>query len=191
MSPVLSAQGQHLDPVGYTTTSVPAGFSMIANPLNSGDNTVGSVLTNGVSDGMVLYKLNSTNQTFTANAHVGGVWSNPSMTMAPDEGAFLFAPSAATLTFVGSFDVRSYTNSLPAGLSLVSSVLPVAGQLDTVLKFPVANGDVIYRFENASGTYKVYTYDFGSWTTPPVVNVGESFFVWKAAATNWVQTYTF
>ncbi|MBU6402047.1 MAG: hypothetical protein KGS61_17150 [Verrucomicrobia bacterium] len=180
-------------PVGYVQLQVPTRFSLIANPLNQGDNTVTAVLTNGVVEGMTLFKLNPTNLTFSANQFQGGAWSDPTMSLAPGEGAFLFNPGApATLTFVGELLGNvSYTNSLPAGLSLVSSMLPEGGRLDTTLGFPVADGDVIYRYNNALSAYEVYTYDFGSWTVPPVVNLAESFFVWKAAATNWVQTYSF
>jgi hypothetical protein len=191
-TPLLQAQTYNVNVVGYYTLVVPSGFSMIANNLNDGANRVSDVLTNGVVDGMVLYKLDTTNQVFSANVFEGGVWADPTESFAPGEGGFLFNPgNPVTLTFVGAFTVGSNTNSLPAGLSLVSSTLPFSGRLDTGLNFPVANGDVIYRFDNASGAYKVYTFDFGSWTTPPEVNVGESWFVWKAAAANWVQTYNF
>ncbi|MBU6402048.1 MAG: hypothetical protein KGS61_17155 [Verrucomicrobia bacterium] len=192
-APAATAQTNQVNIVGYLDVPAPTGFSLIANPLNAGSNTVSEVLTNGVSDGMTLFKLNPTNLTFSANVFQAGAWSNPGMTLAPGQGAFLFNPAGPTnLTFVGSVAANvPYTNSLPAGLSLVSSMLPLEGRLDAGLSFPVADGDMIYRYDNASGTYLVYTYDFGSWTVPPMVNVGESFFVWKAGATNWVQTYNF
>jgi hypothetical protein len=187
-TPALQAQTTATGRIGL---SVPAGFSLVANVLNTGDNTVSEVLTNGAIDGMALYKLDPTNLTFIVNAFQGGAWSDPTQTLAPGEGAFLFSPRAATLTLVGEITEGSYTNTLPAGLSLVGSILPLGGQLDTDLSFPAAEGDIIYRFDNATGDYKVYTYDLGSWTAPPSLAIGESFFVWKTTATNWVQTISF
>lgn len=183
----LHAQGV----TGFYHVTVPPGFSMIANQLNSGGDTVAEVLTSGPIEGMVLYRFDDTNQTFSANTFRGGAWSSPGQLFALGEGAFIFNPSTntVTLTFSGSLNPGTYINPLPAGLSMRSSMLPLNGQLDTVANFPAAEGDIIYTFNNASGTYKIYSYDLGSWTAPPIVDVGASFFVWKTTATNWVQTF--
>lgn len=188
----LHAQVYDVNVVGYIQLQVPPGFSMIANQLPSGGNTVGEVLTTGAVDGMTLYKYDSTMQNFSVNVFLGGAWSNPTESFAPGEGAFLFNPpgSMGTLTLVGSIAEGIHTNSIPAGLSIRSSILPKSGQLSKDLNFPAAEGDIIYRFDNASGTYKVYTYDFGAWTAPPSVNTGESFFVWKTVAADWTQVFT-
>ncbi|MHB8523648.1 MAG: hypothetical protein ACYDH9_23235 [Limisphaerales bacterium] len=188
----LHAQVYTVNVVGYVQLQVPSGFSMIANQVNRGANTVGEVLTVGAVDGLTLYKYDSTTQNFSVNVYLGGAWSNPTESFAPGEGAFLFNPSGSgsTLTLVGSIDEGIHTNSIPAGLSIRSSLLPESGQLSADLNFPAAEGDIIYRFDNASGTYKVYTYDFDSWTAPPSVNSGESFFVWKPVAADWTQVFT-
>ncbi|MHB8523650.1 MAG: hypothetical protein ACYDH9_23245 [Limisphaerales bacterium] len=189
---VLAPSSLHAQGVsGYYNVSVPPGFSMIANQLNSGGDTVAEVLTTGLVDGMALYRFDETNQTFSANTFRNGAWSNPGQLFPPGEGVFIFNPAANTalLTFTGSLNPGTYINPIPAGLSMRSSMLPLDGRLDTLANFPAAEGDIIYSFNNASGTYKIYTYDLGSWTAPPIVAAGESFFVWTTTATNWVQTF--
>ncbi|MBU6401928.1 MAG: hypothetical protein KGS61_16550, partial [Verrucomicrobia bacterium] len=65
---------------------------------------------------------------------------------------------------------------------------PRGGRLQTDLKFPAAEGDIVY-FYLTDGSYGVYTYELGSWTAEPVIDQIESFWVWKTTPTNWVQTF--
>jgi hypothetical protein len=61
------------------------------------------------------------------------------------------------------------------------------------LKFPVADGDIIYQYDNATG-FKVTMFDFGVWGAgrpedEPYVRVGEAFWSRKLAPTQWVRSF--
>ena len=92
------------------------------------------------------------------------------------------------MTFVGNVPQGSLSQSIPAGFSLQSSQVPQSGALDTVLGYPVADGDIIYRY--AAGNYVISTWSFGSWDTVPTPNVGEGFWVNTSVAKNWTRNFS-
>jgi hypothetical protein len=175
--------------VGYVNITVAPGYSLIANPLNSTNNTVGSLL--NVPDGTTVYKYNENTAQYVPNSYFFG-WTDPNMTMNPGEGLF-FNNAGSTnivLTFVGEVMQGNVTNAVPAGYSVRSSKIPQSGRLDTVLEFPIADGDTVYFFDNATGQYVPYSYLFGSWSQDPIVAVGQSFFVNKSAPATWARTFS-
>jgi hypothetical protein len=179
--------------VGYVNVELPEGFSMIANPLVAADNTVAALFANaGLADGTVIYKFNSGTGSYDINAYDFGEFANPAMTLVPGEGAFVLIPAggASTVTFVGEVSQGSLSHAVPAGFSIQSSEVPQSGQLDTILGFPATDGDVVYRFSNATGNYAISAFDFGDWDNAPVPAVGESFFVNKVAATDWTRSFS-
>jgi hypothetical protein len=189
-----NAQVYSVNSVGYVNLAIPTGFSMIANPLNTSDNTVGSLLnpaTSGLPDGTTLYKFNPANGQYQVNVLDFGEWALPAMTLNPGEGAFIQHGGAPTsVTFVGEVAQGALTQNIPQGFSIQASQVPQSGQLDTVLGFPAVDGDTVFMFVNATGQYSVHVFDFGDWSIPPVPRVGESFFVQKAAATVWTRTFS-
>lgn len=182
-----SAQVYSVNAVGYVNLQIPKGFSMIANPLKASSNTVGALLASA-PDGTTIYKF--ANGKFSINAKDFGEFGTPAETLNPGEGAFIEAPAAFTVTFVGEVPQGALTQSIPKGFSIQASQVPQSGQLDTVLKFPAAEGDIVYRFNNATGRYASSAFDFGAWDVAPVPAVGESFFVNKAAATDWKRDFS-
>jgi len=177
--------------VGFVNVTVPTGFSLISNLLMNGGNTVSSVL-GGVPNGTVIYKFNAGTGSFVANTFFLG-WSNPSMTLTPGEGIFINnTGSPYTLTFTGEVAQGALSTPLTAGFQIVSSQVPQAGQLDTVLGFPVANGDIVYKFNSGTQSYQAFTYFLGWGGGAPQIQVGESFFVNKAAggASSWSRTFS-
>lgn len=200
---VVASQAQtvySVNAVGFVNVDVPTGFSMIANPLSNSDSKV-SVLLPSVPENSQLFKFDAGLGSYVINtfrtAQFGG-WQNPSMTLTPGEGAFFKNPSASplTLTFTGEV-IQSVGNnpvvvSLPAGFSIASSKVPQSGALDTVLGFPIAHNDRIFRFDNSLNSYVIYTYRNGAWVggNVPSVQVGESFFVQKSTAVDWERTFT-
>jgi hypothetical protein len=180
--------------VGYVNVSVPAGFSMIANPLNNGDNTLQTVIPNAV-DGTKIFKF-SNGQFENACQFFGApdnIW-DPNTTINPGEGFFILSPVATNITFVGEVATGTQTNSYPAGFSIKSSIVPQSGGLSSVLGFPAQDGDKIYLFDTAAQTYKSADQFFGApdnvWDpAEPTPAVGESFFVLTSGAANWVRTF--
>jgi len=176
--------------VGYVNVDLPKGFSIIANPLDAGagNNTVSKLLAS-VPDGTTVYKF--VNGAFTVNTLDLGEWTNPNESLNPGEGAFVRSPSAAKVTFVGEVPQGSLSTAVPAGFSLKASQVPQSGKLDTDLGFPAQDGDTVYQFNNAKGSYDVHTLDLGEWSGgAPTPKVGEGFFVKVAKATTWARTFS-
>jgi len=176
--------------VGYVKVAVPPGFSMIANQLESGNNVVTNLLPTA-PDGTTLYKFNPTTGAYQGNSFEFGEWGDPAMTLNLGEGAFILNPSTAAFDalFVGEVKQGALSTPLVAGFQIVASQVPQSGALDTVLGFPVAEGDTVYLFNNTTGSYVGTTFEFGEWVAP-VPKVGEAFFVNRAAAGTWTRTFT-
>jgi hypothetical protein len=140
-----------------------------------------------VPDGTIIYEF--ANGTYNISTFSFGSW-DVDQTLAPGQAAFFNNPntSAITVTFVGNVPQGSLSQSIPVGFSLQSSQVPQSGALDTVLGYPVADGDIVYRY--AGGVYTISTYSFGSWDTIPVPNVGEGFWVNTSAAKNWTRNFS-
>jgi hypothetical protein len=78
---------------------------------------------------------------------------------------------------------------IPAGFSLRSSLVPKPGQLHEDLRFPITNGDVIHLFDRDRQQYVLYPFEDGKWTSgPPVLSVGEAFWVAKTSAGSWTRS---
>jgi hypothetical protein len=181
-----------LNVVGYVNQVYPAGFSMVATPLKTANNTVGEVLANAPA-GTRVYKFagGAYEVANTFDPEEGG-WGNPAQTLPPGQGYFVKSPSQWTNTFVGEV-VTASTNSLGHGFNMVGSVWPAAGNIDSALQLVPTSGDRIYSFNNGVGYNVANTYDpeEGGWGTPPNLNVAQGVFYKNAAASNiWVQSFT-
>jgi len=182
-----------LNVVGYYNITLPANqLVMVANQLNTTNNTIGSLLAN-VAPGAQLYKYNGGYTAYTFD-DLDLVWKpDGNATLNPGEGAFIRSPVASTITFVGEVLQGSLTNTLPLNaLSMRSSIVPQAGSA-TALAIPGEAGDQLYRY-NAG--YTAYTFDDLDlvWTpSVPTLNVGEAFFYKKsptATQSKWVRNFT-
>jgi hypothetical protein len=183
-----SAQVYSVNVVGYINVPVPPGFSMIANQLDSGNNTVSSLMPS-VPEGVTIYKF--VNGSYLINGYEFGEWSLPDMTLNPGEGAFIYNPGAAfNALFVGEVKQGTLTTPIPAGFSIAASQVPQTGALDSVLGFPVVDGDTVYLFNNTTGAYAISGYEFGEWSIVPTPKVGEAFFVNKVSAVIWSRDFT-
>jgi hypothetical protein len=180
--------------VGYINVEIPEGFSMVANQLKTTANTVPELFSSLTANGTTVYKFDPSTGQYASSALLLGTWSDPTMTFDPGEGAFVLNPAGAgtvTVTFVGEVSQGDLSHAVPAGFSVQSSEVPQSGQLDTELGLPVANGTVVYRYDNAAGLYVSSSFLFGSWTpTIPVPEVGEAFFLSAPAAASWTRTFS-
>ncbi len=182
------AQVYSVNAVGYINLSVPAGFSIIANQLDAGTgNNVLSKLFTSVPDGTIIYEYS--NGGYNISTFAFGSW-DVDQTLAPGQAAWINNPNTAaiTVTFVGNVPQGSLSQQIPAGFSLQSSQVPQSGALDTVLGYPAAEGDIIYRY--AGGGYTISTYAFGAWDTVPTPNVGEGFWVNTQTAKSWTRNFS-
>ena len=190
----VSAQAQavySINTVGYVNLDIPAGFSMIANPLDAGDNTLNNVI-QSAPDFTTIYKFNPSNGTYDTISsfdQASGQWSNgDAITLAPGEGAFIATLSAFTLTFSGEVMQGELSNPLPAGYSIVSSQVPQEGTLQS-LGYTGNNGDTVYQFNGTS--YVINTYFNGSFLpSEPNIGIGEAFFVNRVSAGSWDRNFS-
>lgn len=175
--------------VGYVNLTIPAGFSMIANPLNTTNNTVVALFPATTPEDTTIYKWDGTkyvNSTFSF-----GEWDNKALTLNPGEGAFIKAPSTFTNTFVGEVMQGALTNSTPIGFSIRASMVPQAGTADELgLTSVMAEDETVYKWSNAQNKYQPYTFAFGAWDTVPSFQVGEAFWLKKTTAANWVRNFS-
>ena len=189
-----------LNVVGYINTTLVGGgaagkYQMIANQLNTTNNTIGSLLP-APPDGTTLLKWTGTTFASSTFASFLGGWDHPEYTLAPGEGAFINSPSAWTNTFVGEVLQGSLSNPYPAGYSIRASKVPLSGTL-TALQLPAsqfADGDLVLQWNTTSQSYDSYTLLGGSWLggplPEPTLAIGESMFLFPANAGTWNQTFT-
>jgi len=190
------AQVYSVNIVGYINLNVPHGFSIIANQLNNSPNNMLGTLLPTPPNATFVYKFSNASASYISDDYTDGVWEGDTagaMTLNPGEGVFINAPSAFTATFVGEVQLVSAL-PIPHGFSIISSVIPQSANLD-VLGYPPANGDFVYQFLNASGSYKSNDYTDGAWEgddggVAPTPAVGEGFFILNSStAKSWSRTF--
>ena len=174
--------------VGYATVTLPPGFSMIANPLEAKDSSVAELF-KAMPEGTTFSKFDPQSSRLNENTFAQGKWTNPWEKLVPGEGAIIFNPTSdyKSLNFAGNVRLGSFSIPIPVGFSMRSSPVPLPGRLQADLHFPVAEGDVIHLFDRDQQKYVLHPADAPEWnSSPPVVGVGESFWVAKQSAKNWI-----
>jgi len=77
------------------------------------------------------------------------------------------------------------------GFSMRSSPVPQPGRLHLDLGFPISDGDVIHLFDRDQQKYVLYPFSAAAWASnPPILGVGESFWVAKESAKNWIRSFS-
>lgn len=173
--------------LGYASTTLAPGYSMIANPFGRGDNSVGEVLA-GWPEGTTLNRFDPTLYRLKENRIDHGKWANPHETLAIGEGAIFFNPTSdyKSLSFAGEVVAGDMSMPLPAGFSLRSALGPRFGRLREDLGFPIADGDVIHLFDRDAQKYQIFEYESGKWSgESPMVSLCEAFWVAKTEGANW------
>ena len=176
--------------VGFVNVSAPPGFSLMANPFNTANNTLAALLPN-VPNGTQFAKY-ITGQGYVTNLFSGGSWSVGATTLNPGEGGFFDNPATTNLllSFSGQVWQGKLTNSLPAGYAILSPMIPLGNALATL---PVKNGDSLECY--IKGKPATYTRVLGVWShsssVPPLTWIpGEAFLMKKISATNWVESFS-
>jgi len=193
------AQVYSVNAVGYVSVDFPTGFSLFTNPLDAGDgnNTVGNLLGGG-SDVFNYYNWNGASFDL-ATYLTSDLWDPAEAAdwpLAPGGGGFINVTAPLTVTFVG--EVVQSVNGAPIevpiaqGFSIVSSKVPQAGGVESVLELALNSGDNLYQWDNATGGYTIFTsLAPGIWDpAEPTIAVAEAFFVNAGAATTWSRVFT-
>lgn len=174
--------------IGYASVSLAPGFSMIANPFGSSA-TVSDTFKKW-PDGTSFNRFDTRQFRLVENVIKSGKWLAPDEKLPRGEGAIFFNPTMdyRMASFAGEVCQGNLSVPVPSGFSLRASLVPKAGNLVDDLSFPIAEGDVIHLFDRERQKYMVHPYQDGKWPAgPPIVAVGEAFWVAKTEPHNWVQ----
>jgi len=193
--------------VGYVTTVfAPAGqYTLVANPLDSGSNTVVGLLDAVLPNKSQVLAWDSPSQGFITASKIAGNW-NTNVSLAVGSGFFVKTPSTQvtpiTNTFVGTIIVNPNggTNSanLPAAYYLAGSAVPFSGgnindyqtgSTNTInLGGVLPNKSQILVWDVPSQGYITASKIANNWNTNVAFGPGQGFFIKASGATNWVET---
>jgi hypothetical protein len=185
--------------VGYVNTVLKGGLNLVSNPLKATPAaTIATSFGTALPNNSRVYKFNGTTYDIATYSTALG-WNPPAaanLPLTPGEGVFVNNNGTAdvTITFVGEVPQGTDSNvTIPVGFSIRSSAVPQTGTA-TDLQYPAANNDRIYRWNNANGSYSIFTFTGAlGWTpTNPTINVGEAFFARnaQAATENWTRNFS-
>jgi hypothetical protein len=191
--------------VGYVNKTLTNGFNLISNPLNASPSNTVSTLFPNVPLGSRIFRYSGGTFPFTTfvtddDTGLNG-WDQPNLTFNPGEGFFFQnnRPTNITVTFVGEVPQgTALNNPLVAGFNLKASIVPQAGQLDTVLQYPATAGDRVFKYNTTTRRYDFTTYaiddDTGvaAWQNPTIatLDVAEGAFLFTAAAKTWTRNFS-
>lgn len=167
---------------------------MIANQLNTTNNTLAGLFPNGPAGVSVLKWSGGWDAYYFDDLDL--VWyPNGNATLNPGEAAVIRSDSATTLTFVGEVLQGNLINPLPAAevYGARASMVPQAGLLATDLKFPSEANDAILKWNGGWNSYTFDDLDLVWYPNEPSFAVGEGFMVLKGAgatATAWTRNFT-
>jgi hypothetical protein len=183
-----------LNVVGYYNVPVGANQKvMIANQLNTTNNTIANLIPNGPPNAS-FFKYNGGFTTYQFDSYSLSWSPDGNATLNPGEGAFYVSPTATTLTFVGEVEQGLLTNSLPIGSKVMrSSIVPQQGLITTQLGLPGEANDSLFTFNGGYTTYQFDSYSLSWSPSEPTINVGQAFFYVKAAgnlSSSWVRNFT-
>ena len=188
------AQVYSVNAVGYINVEVKPGFTMVANQLNTGNNTIAEVVGESAPIGTIFYKYDGS--AYAANTWLG-FWDDPNMTFAPGEGMFVRTPAAGegsegfTLTLVGEVPQGTLDTAVPVGFMILSSQVPQEGGLETVLGYTPTVGDVVYRFDADAQAYMQPSTYLTFWDpVEPTPAVGEAMFINSVDAKTWTREFS-
>jgi hypothetical protein len=182
---VEDAAGNYSAPYGFITINLPAGNSMIADPLFNGVSQLSSILPS-VPNGTTVSLWGRTNWGDTAT-FTSGSW-NYDLNLVPGSGALINLSTNTSITFVGEVLQGNLNNNIPVGYSVLSSIVPIAGSVTQLGFTCLSNGDTLTRLEGTS--YVTYTNIGSSWSpSVPSLNLCEAALVFATNSTSWSNSY--
>ena len=190
----VSAQSVYsVNAVGYVNRNFGTNFNLMSNPLNGTNNNLSTILPI-LPDGAQILTWNAALQSFNdANVYFEGFGWVPDAPLPPGQGAFLFMPSAATVTFVGDVPQGNLTNSIPSNFSLISHIVPQSIGVEAA-GLPSQDGDQILFWNQPAQQFadaNVYFGGFGWVPSDPAPQVGEAFFYFNTSTLRqWGRTFT-
>ncbi len=160
--------------------SIPAGWSMIGNPLRPSDPRFSAILPSWFNEAE-YDRYNSSTADFSTTELSNGSWSDPDLTFGLGEGGFFHNSSSASTTLVLTGEIVPSISpiTLYAGLNLISPTTPMAGNLSSLLNdFQFITNDKVMVLDSKTRDYHIHTYSGDQWDEIPVLNLGEAVFLY-------------
>ncbi len=183
-----------LNVVGYYNVACPAGqYVMVANQLNTTNNTLGSLIPIAPAGAEFLKWAGGwTGYTFD---DIDMEWKpDGNASFNPGEAALFRSPDATTLTFVGEVLQGNLSTGLTPQDAYIAraSMVPQAGLLSTDLGFPGEPGDEALKWAGGWTGYTFDDLDLEWKPSEPTFAVGEGLLIKKAAggSTAWTRNFT-
>jgi hypothetical protein len=182
--------------VGYVNKTITKGsWTLVANPLMNGDNLLATILTDAPANTEVQ-KWNGT--TFISAKKLGTAWTGAAGSVAfkPSEGFFIKIPGTGTqtLTFVGEVAQNADSNlAYPVGYSLMGSVVPQSGKIQTDLQFPAKANDQIMTLKADGSGYNAVKKVGTAWLGTggePTIDVAQGFWLNTTASGTWTRNFS-
>jgi hypothetical protein len=176
--------------VGFIKQVIPAGYSMVGNQLDAGDNSLGAIFP-VAPEGTIISKWDESAQLLVDNRMLVGGWESPGMTLNPGEGVYVFGPIQFTNQFVGqvrdAFHIRDETQ-----WCMRCSPVPQSGLITTTLRLPVgSSGDELYIMSDNALHFAIYASNGSAWSPfEPSLGLGQAFWTWREPnAWAWDRTF--
>jgi hypothetical protein len=120
---------------------------------------------------------------------LGGWQPNGDNTLLPGGSVFFVNPTnSITVPFAGLIAPGVSSKVINIGTNFVSSMIPMAGGVKSVLGYEPNNGDKVLLWTGAS--YSTYTYSGGWSPSEPSVNLGEGFVIVATNTNLWTQSFS-
>jgi hypothetical protein len=202
-----------LNVVGYINIPLVEGFNLIANQLDfdgtGTNNTTSNVLGTNVPLNSAVYTWSGSAYNIASFVKLKGATApswNANYTLNPGQGAWLSIPAgglagtSSNLITVGQVDQGGLVNPnliAGGGYSLVSSMVPLSGGIQTVLGYTPLLNDSVYQWSTASGSYVINSYvklkgqTNPSWSpAEPSIGIGEGFWLNSGSGAVWSNYFT-
>jgi len=201
-----------LNVVGYINIPLVEGFQLVANQLDfdgtGTNNTTPNILGTNLPVGSAVYTWNGSGYNIASFLKPKGgtaAWDHANYTLNPGQGAWLQIPAGAfggttqNVVTVGTVDTGALVNpNLPAagGYSLVSSMVPISGGLQTALGYTPAVGDAVYQWSIPKSTYIISSFlkpkgGTAAWSpSEPTIGISEGFWLQSQAGGIWSNYFT-
>jgi len=187
--------------VGYANVALKAGFNMVGNPFKVADSTLEALIPSA-PDQTLVYPFDNGGYSgpFTFYGPPDNIWDPAGGTITFGHGAFIKAPSAFTVTFVGEVEQGTPNgavihNSLSSGFNMVSSKVPQQADIAALGLAAPVDQTTVYTYDADTGYRGPWTY-YGPpdniWDPSdiPTIKIGEAFWLNSPSASDWTRTFT-
>jgi hypothetical protein len=184
-----------LNVVGYYNVPCTArGLVMVANQLNTTNNTIGSVIS-APPPSSLFYKFTGSWIPYQFDPDDLTWYPDSLATLNLGESGLFVSPTATTLTFVGEVEQGALSNPLGTKgvVHAVSSMVPQAGAVGSDLGFPAEPSDLVYKFTGSWIPFQFDPDDLTFYPNEPTFGVGEGMLIVQkvgGTASAWTRNFT-